>query len=317
MDGCWILGFAARALGASGRSGARSATHEAIAPRNLINLKSVGKGYGSHTVLDDVTLGLNEGERVGIVGENGAGKSTLVRLIAGHEDPDAGVVTRTAGVASVLVSQRDELNPEETVRDALVGTRADHEWAADAAFRNVLEGLLGGVDVAVFTDGMQTPIGTLSGGERRRIMLARALLGSPALLLLDEPTNHLDVEGISWLAGFLAARRGTLLVITHDRWFLDAVCDRTWEVVDAGVHQYDGGYSAYVLARAERDRQACAREDRRRQLVRKELAWLRRGPPGPDLQAEVPYRGRQHPDCRRAPRPQHGGAAALRHRAAR
>ncbi|HET9102656.1 MAG TPA: ABC-F family ATP-binding cassette domain-containing protein [Solirubrobacteraceae bacterium] len=258
---------------------AGSATHQGIAPRNLVNLKSVAKGYGSHTVLDDVTLGVNEGERIGVVGENGAGKSTLVRLMAGNEEPDAGAITRTSGVESVLVSQRDELSPEDSVRDALVGTRADHEWARDAAFRNVLDGLLGGVDVTAFSDGLQTRIGTLSGGERRRIMLARALLGSPPLLLLDEPTNHLDVEGISWLAGFLAARRGTLLVITHDRWFLDAVCDRTWEVVDGGVHQYDGGYSAYVLARAERDRQASAREDRRRQLVRKELAWLRRGPP--------------------------------------
>ena len=230
-------------------------------------------------MLDDVTLGVNEGDRIGIVGENGAGKSTLLRLIAGHEEPDEGAVTRTGGVGPVLVSQRDELSPDDTVRNALVGTRADHEWAGDAAFRTVLDGLLGGVDVTVFSDGLRTRIGTLSGGERRRIMLARALLGSPALLLLDEPTNHLDVEGISWLGGFLAARRGTLLVITHDRWFLDAVCDRTWEVADGRVHQYDGGYSAYVLARAERDRQASSREDRRRQLVRKELAWLRRGPP--------------------------------------
>ena len=250
-----------------------------IAPRNLVNLKSVAKGYGSHSVLEDVTLGLNAGERIGVVGTNGAGKSTLVRLIAGAETPDHGAVTHTGDVHPVLVSQRDELDPAVTVRDALVGTRADHEWAADPAFRGVLDGLLGGVEVTVFADGLETRVGTLSGGERRRVMLAKALLDSPPLLLLDEPTNHLDVEGIAWLADFLAARRGTLLVITHDRWFLDAVCERTWEVVDGGVHQYDGGYSAYVLARAERDRQAAAREDRRLQLVRKELAWLRRGPP--------------------------------------
>ncbi|MEO6858431.1 MAG: ABC-F family ATP-binding cassette domain-containing protein [Solirubrobacteraceae bacterium] len=230
-------------------------------------------------MLDDVTLGLNAEDLIGVVGDNGAGKSTLLRLIAGTEPPDAGAVTRTADLVAVLVSQRDELNPERTVREELVGARADHEWAGDPAFRTVLDGLLGGVKLAAFPRGLETRIGTLSGGERRRVTLARALLGSPELLLLDEPTNHLDIEGIAWLARFLAARRGTLVVITHDRWFLDAVCDRTWEVSDQRVHQYDGGYSAYVLARAERDRQASAREDRRRQLVRKELAWLRRGPP--------------------------------------
>ena len=202
-----------------------------------------------------------------------------MRLIAGTEPPDAGAVTPTADLDAVLVSQRDELDPEGTVRAELVGSRADHEWAKDAAFRAVLDGLLGGVGLTAFVDGLQTRVATLSGGERRRVMLARALLGSPELLLLDEPTNHLDIEGIAWLAGFLAGRRGTLVVITHDRWFLDAVGNHTWEVSDRRVHQYDGGYSAYVLARAERDRQALAREDRRRQLVRKELAWLRRGPP--------------------------------------
>ncbi len=230
-------------------------------------------------MLDDVTLGVSEGERIGVVGENGAGKSTLVRLIAGPEHPDSGVVTRTSDVAAVLVEQGVDLDPARTVREGLVGARAEHEWARDAGFRSVLDGLLGGVALTRFPEGLATPIGRLSGGEQRRIMLARALLDSPPLLVLDEPTNHLDVEGIAWLAQFLSGRRGTLLVITHDRWFLDAVCDRTWEVADGGVYQFDGGYSAYVLARAERDRQAAAREDRRRQLVRKELAWLRRGSP--------------------------------------
>jgi ATP-binding cassette subfamily F protein uup len=248
-------------------------------PRNLVNLKSVAKGYGSRSVLHDVTLGISEGERIGVVGENGAGKSTLMRLIAGAEPPDTGMLTRTSGLESVLVGQRVDLDPGRTVGQELVGARARHEWAADATFRSVLDGLLGGVGLDRFPQGLKTPIGPLSGGEQRRIMLARALLDSPGLLLLDEPTNHLDVEGIAWLAGFLSARRGTLLVITHDRWFLDAVCGRTWEVAERGVHQHDGGYSAYVLARAERDRQLAAREDRRRQLVRKELAWLRRGPP--------------------------------------
>jgi ATP-binding cassette subfamily F protein uup len=251
-------------------------------PRNLINLNAVAKGFASRTVLDGVTLGLEEGERIGMVGENGAGKTTLMRLIMGVEEPDRGTVTRTAGVSTALVSQRADLDPAATVREALAGSRADHEWAADARFRTVLDGLLGGVGLTRFPAGPGTIVGPLSGGEQRRIALARSLIDSPQLLLLDEPTNHLDVEGIAWLAGHLAGGRGrgqTLLVITHDRWFLDAVCERTWEVADATVHRYEGGYSAYVLARAERDRQRSAREDRRRQLVRKELAWLRRGPP--------------------------------------
>ncbi len=249
------------------------------AHRNLVNLKAVGKGYGSRTVLDDVTLGVAAGERIGIVGRNGDGKSTLMRLIAGVEAPDSGQVTRARDVGLALLAQGDELDEHRTLRDALVGDRADHEWAADAAFRNVLDGLLGGVALTRFPDGMDTEIAQLSGGERRRIAIARLLLGGPELLLLDEPTNHLDVEAVDWLARHLAARRGSMLVVTHDRWFLDAVCTATWEVTDTTVHQYDGGYAAFVLARAERDRQAAARADRRSQLLRKELAWLRRGPP--------------------------------------
>ena len=247
--------------------------------RNLVNLHAVSKGYGSRSVLRDVTLGINEGERIGVVGDNGAGKSTLMRLLAGAEPPDEGTATHTTGLNAVLVSQRVDLTPQSTVRAELVSGRPDDEWARDAGVREVLGGLLGGVAVSRFREGLETPTAQLSGGEQRRIMLARALLHAPDLLLLDEPTNHLDVEGIAWLARFLAGHRGTVAVITHDRWFLDAVCDRTWEVADGGVYQYEGGYSAYVLARAERDRQAASREDRRRQLVRKELAWLRRGPP--------------------------------------
>ena len=230
-------------------------------------------------MLDDVTLGVSEGERIGVVGTNGAGKSTLLRLIAGVEEPDRGAVTRTSAVSTELVGQQVDLDPARTIGQELIGARAEHEWAGDAAFRSVLDGLLGGVTLARFAHGLKTGVANLSGGEQRRIQLARSLLDSPDLLLLDEPTNHLDVEGIDWLAHFLAARSGTLLVITHDRWFLDAVCTRTWEVADHGILQHDGGYSAYVLARAERDRQGAVREDKRRQLVRKELAWLRRGPP--------------------------------------
>ncbi|MGZ6694677.1 MAG: ABC-F family ATP-binding cassette domain-containing protein, partial [Solirubrobacteraceae bacterium] len=230
-------------------------------------------------MLRDVTLGVAEGDRIGVVGRNGDGKSTLLSLIDGAEEPDAGAITRVGGLGMARLGQGDELEGHTTVRAALVGDRADHEWAADAAFRAVLDGLLGGVELRRLPAGMDAEIAPLSGGERRRIALARLLLDDPELLLLDEPTNHLDVEGVDWLARHLASRRGSMLVVTHDRWFLDAVCTATWEVADEAVHQYEGGYAAYVLARAERDRQASAREDRRRQLVRKELAWLRRGPP--------------------------------------
>ena len=250
-----------------------------MSARNLVNLKSVAKGYGSRSVLTDVTLGISAGDRIGIVGRNGDGKSTLLQLISGAEDADRGQVTRTNGLHLAVIAQADELDSARTIREELVGGRADHEWAADSRFRDVLDGLLGGVEVRRFPDGMDTRIGPLSGGERRRIALARLLLDDPELLLLDEPTNHLDVEGVDWLARHLAGRKGSLVVVTHDRWFLDAVCTATWEVVDGTVHQYEGGYAAYVLARAERDRQEAAREDRRQQLIRKELAWLRRGPP--------------------------------------
>ena len=249
------------------------------APRNLVNLSGVGKDYAARTVLQDVTLGVGAGDRIGVVGRNGDGKSTLLRLIAGDEEPDAGTVTHTGTVSLELLGQGDDLDPRRTIREELVGGRADHEWAGDPVFRSVLDGLLGGVGLSRFPQGMDTPIAPLSGGERRRIALARTLLDNPELLLLDEPTNHLDVEGVDWLARHLAARRGTLLVVTHDRWFLDAVCTATWEVADGGVLQYEGGYAAYVLARAERERVEAVREERRQGLLRKELAWLRRGPP--------------------------------------
>ncbi len=247
--------------------------------RNLVNLNGVVKGYAARTVLAGITLGVSARERIGVVGANGQGKSTLLALIAGSEEPDAGAVIRERGLACALLAQTDELDGFETVGAALVGGRAEHEWAGDRAFREVLDGLLGGVALARFAAGLQTPVATLSGGERRRIALARLLLDVPELLLLDEPTNHLDVEAIDWLARHLAARAGTLIVVTHDRWFLDAVCTDTWEVADGAVHRYEGGYAAFVLARAERDRREAVRGDRRRQLVRKELAWLRRGPP--------------------------------------
>ncbi|MCZ4492666.1 MAG: transport system ATP-binding/permease protein [Baekduia sp.] len=249
------------------------------AARNLVNLKDVDKGYGSRSVLRDITLGISAGDRIGVVGRNGDGKSTLLQLVAGIETADAGAITRAGDLGLAMLGQGDDLDDDRTIREELIGGRADHEWAGDATFRSVLDGLLGGVAMARFPQGLDTPIAPLSGGERRRIALAQLLLDGPELLLLDEPTNHLDVEGVDWLARHLAARRGSMLVVTHDRWFLDAVSTLTWEVADGAVHQYEGGYAAYVLARAERDRQASAREDRRQQLMRKELAWLRRGPP--------------------------------------
>ncbi|MDT4916128.1 MAG: transport system ATP-binding/permease protein [Pseudonocardiales bacterium] len=240
---------------------------------NLVNLEGVGKAYGTTVVLDDVSLGVAAGERIGVVGRNGGGKTTLLRLILGAEQPDAGRVTRTGGLQVAQVDQRGDLPAADTVREYVVGDAAEHEWAGDAAVREILHGL--GVPAV----GLDSGVARLSGGERRRVALAAALVRQAELLVLDEPTNHLDVEGITWLAGHLAARRGALLVVTHDRWFLDAVCERTWEVGDGAVRQFDGGYAAYVLARAERARQADATEARRQNLLRKELAWLRRGPP--------------------------------------
>lgn len=244
-----------------------------------MNLHRVDKDHGARSILSQVTLGIADGERIGVVGRNGGGKSTLLGLIAAVIPPDAGTVTHVGGLRVASLAQQDELNSQRTIRDELVGGRPDHEWAADPACRSVMDGLLGGVDLARFPQGMDTTIAPLSGGERRRIALARLLLTTPDLLLLDEPTNHLDVEGVDWLARHLAARRGALVVVTHDRWFLDAVCTATWEVVDRTVHRYEGGYAAHVLARAERERIEGMQQERRRNLLRKELAWLRRGPP--------------------------------------
>ena len=239
---------------------------------NLVNLETVGKSYGTTTVLDAVSLGIAAGERIGVVGRNGGGKTTLLRMITGTESPDAGRVTVTTGTRLAYVDQRGAL-PDATVRSIVVGDGAEHEWAGDAEVRSVLTGL-GLSDVGLDADAAR-----LSGGERRRVALAAALVQQADLLVLDEPTNHLDVEGVTWLAEYLSARRTALLVVTHDRWFLDAVVAQTWEVADATVRQYEGGYAAYVLARAERARQASASEARRQNLLRKELAWLRRGPP--------------------------------------
>jgi ATP-binding cassette subfamily F protein uup len=243
------------------------------APRaNLVNLENVEKHYATTTVFDGLSLGIGRDERIGVVGRNGGGKSTLLKLILGTEQPDSGRVTRTGGITIAHVDQHGHL-AGDTVRAAVVGESAEHEWAGDAAVRDVLNGL-GLTDV-----GLDADVARLSGGERRRVALAAALVQRTDLLVLDEPTNHLDVEGITWLAAHLVTRRGALLAVTHDRWFLDAVCERTWEVDAGRVNAFDGGYAAYVLARAERTRQASATESRRQNLLRKELAWLRRGAP--------------------------------------
>jgi ABC transport system ATP-binding/permease protein len=246
---------------------------------NLVNLEAVRKVYGTRTLLDGVSLGVGEGDRVGVVGRNGDGKTTLVRVIAQDEPADSGRVTHAGGLRLGTLSQGDSLDPAATVRHEVVGDRADHEWAGDAKIRDVLTGLFGGLDLPGFPQGLDTVIGPLSGGERRRIALAKLLIAEHDLVMLDEPTNHLDVEGIAWLAQHLRERRCALVVVTHDRWFLDQVCTRMWDVQGGRVHEYEGGYSDYVFARAERERIAATEETKRQNLVRKELAWLRRGAP--------------------------------------
>jgi ATP-binding cassette subfamily F protein uup len=237
---------------------------------NLVNLESVVKGYGHRVLLGGVSAGVAAGEAIGLVGRNGAGKSTLLGLLAGTERPDAGRVTQARGLRVGHLPQADHLTG--TVAALVTGGRPEHEWAGDPRVRSVIGALLPGID---FNSAAER----LSGGESRRVALASLLAGEHDLLLLDEPTNHLDVEAVDWLARFLRDQGTAMVVVTHDRWFLDAATGRTWELADARLHSYDGGYAAYVLARAERARIADATQRRRRNLLRKELAWLRRGPP--------------------------------------
>ncbi|HEY0888970.1 MAG TPA: ABC-F family ATP-binding cassette domain-containing protein [Nocardioides sp.] len=239
---------------------------------NLVNLESVSKSYGIRPLLSDVSLGVAAGQRIGIVGRNGDGKTTLLEVLTGVEEPDSGRVSRQRGLLIGYLRQGDDLVDTHTVREAVLGGRDDHEWAADPRLREIVSVLLAGVE-------LDRAVAGLSGGERRRCALVELLLGEHDLLVLDEPTNHLDVEAVAWLAAHLAARPSALVVVTHDRWFLDAVCQWTWEVHDGVVDAYEGGYAAFVLAKAERSRQAAASEVRRQNLVRKELAWLRRGAP--------------------------------------
>ncbi|MGW7417861.1 ABC-F family ATP-binding cassette domain-containing protein [Streptomyces sp. NPDC054863] len=246
---------------------------------NLVNVEAVSKVYGTRALLDGVSLGVSEGDRIGVVGRNGDGKTTLIRMLAQLEEADGGRVTHVGGLQLGVLTQHDSLDPAATVRHEVIGDMADHEWAGSAKIRDVLTGLFGGLDLPGFGQGLDTVIGPLSGGERRRIALAKLLIADQDLIVLDEPTNHLDVEGISWLAGHLQTRRSALVCVTHDRWFLDQVCTRMWDVQRGAVHEYEGGYSDYVFARAERDRIAATEEGKRQNLMRKELAWLRRGAP--------------------------------------
>jgi ATPase subunit of ABC transporter with duplicated ATPase domains len=256
-----------------------------LAVAHLLGGETLRLAYPNRVVFDAVTVGVNDGDRIGIVGRNGDGKSSLLGLLTGRITPDSGRVTRRGGLRVAALEQADTLDPAHTVAHALVGDRAEHQWAGDPKTRDVVGGLVADLD-------WQTPIAALSGGQRRRVQLAELLIGDWDVIALDEPTNHLDIEGITWLAAHLKTRwsrsAGGLLVVTHDRWFLDEVATTTWEVHGVGpegsgrgsvVEPFDGGYAAYVLQRVERDRVAAATEAKRTNLMRKELAWLRRGAP--------------------------------------
>lgn len=243
---------------------------------HLLGAEAVHLAYPTQVIFDSVTLGVNDGARIGIVGRNGDGKSSLLGLLTGQLKPDSGRVTQRSGLRVSALAQADSLDPEHTVGWSLVGDQPEHQWAGDGRVRDVVAGLVS--DIA-----WDARVSTLSGGQRRRVQLAQLLIGEWDVIALDEPTNHLDIEGITWLAGHLQQRwarnSGGLLVVTHDRWFLDEVATATWEVHDGIVEPFEGGYAAYVLQRVERDRQAAASEAKRQNLMRKELAWLRRGAP--------------------------------------
>ena len=243
---------------------------------HLLGAEALHLEFPTKIVFDRVSLGIDEGDRIGVVGRNGDGKSSLLAMLAGRLEPDGGRVTVRGGVRVGVLDQADTLDDALTIREAVVGERPDHEWAGDARTRDVIAGLLGDLP----WDG---PVAGLSGGQRRRVSLAALLVGDDDVIFLDEPTNHLDVEAIAWLAEHIKRRwpanQGGLLVVTHDRWFLDEVCNTTWEVHDRIVEPFEGGYAAYILQRVERDRQAAVIEQRRQNLARKELAWLRRGAP--------------------------------------
>lgn len=243
---------------------------------HLLGAESISLEFPTKKVFDQITIGVNEGDRIGIVGRNGDGKSTLLKLLNRRIEPDSGRITNRNDLTIGLLDQADQIDPHETIAQSVVGDTPEHEWAGNPKVRDVIGGLLNDLD-------WNQQIGSLSGGQRRRVALAKLLVQDLDILMLDEPTNHLDIEGVAWLAKHLKTRwpanSGGLLVVTHDRWFLDEVCNLTWEVHDGIIEPFEGGYAAYILQRNERDRSAAASEARRQNLMRKELAWLRRGAP--------------------------------------
>ena len=243
---------------------------------HLLGAEKIRLSFATTEVFQDLTIGVQDGDRIGIVGKNGDGKSTLLRLFAKTQDPDSGQITKRSDVRIGMLDQLDDFATGQTISQVVIGDMAEHEWAGDSKVRDIFSGLLSDFD-------FDQKVSELSGGQRRRVALAALLAGDWDILMLDEPTNHLDIEGVSWLANHLKTRwgkaTGGLLVVTHDRWFLDEVCNLTWEVHDGVVDVYDGGYAAYILERNERARSQAATESRRQNLLRKELAWLRRGAP--------------------------------------
>ena len=243
---------------------------------HLLGAEALHLEYPTRVIFDKITIGLDEGDRIGIVGRNGDGKSTLLRMLAGRLEPNSGRVTRRNGVTLAMLDQADELDSTKTVHQTVIGDIDEHVWAGDPKVRDVIAGLIADLP-------WESLVGDLSGGQRRRVALAALLIGDHDVIFLDEPTNHLDVEGITWLAGHLKKRwstnSGGLVVVTHDRWFLDEICTATWEVHDRIIEPFEGGYAAYILQRVERDQMAATMEGKRQNLMKKELAWLRRGAP--------------------------------------
>ena len=240
----------------------------------LLGCEKMGIDFPSKTVFDEISLGVDAGERIGIVGRNGDGKSTLINVLAGLVEPDRGRVIRTNNVTVGLLGQSDELDDDATVGYSIVGDLPEYEWASSVRTREIIEGIVGDIP-------WEATVKTLSGGQRRRVDLARLLVGDYEVIMLDEPTNHLDIRAINWLAQHLKNRwregQGALLVVTHDRWFLDEVCTSMWEVHDKRIEPFEGGFSAYIMQRVERERLARVTEERRQNKLRRELAWLSRG----------------------------------------
>jgi ATP-binding cassette subfamily F protein uup len=260
---------------------------------HLLGAENISLEFPTKKVFDGITIGVNDGDRIGIVGRNGDGKSTLLKLLAKRMQPDDGRITHRNGLTFGLLDQADVIDPGLTIGQSVVGDVSEHIWAGNPKIRDVISGLLNDLD-------WNKQVGELSGGQRRRVALAKLLVQDLDIVMLDEPTNHLDIEGVAWLAQHLKTRwsnnSGGLIVVTHDRWFLDEVCNLTWEVHDGVIEPFEGGYAAYILQRNERDRSAAASEARRQNLMRKELAWLRSRT---NHKTKIPHGRRCRTDCKR------------------